>query len=127
MYDSENGINLLHLSEDRLPRRLLKAYWNLSYIQFKYNFASGTSVSERECCAQGGMSGEWKFLFHREDSDADAAFTLGRGVAGKNERGFGQIHLLGDGLHFGIRESTGIGEYSQRVAFERIGSKYVPL
>src|ERR1700756_648971 len=73
------------------------------------------------------MSGKWKFLFYREDSDADAAFTLGRRVARENERGLGEIHLLGDGLHFDIGESAGIGEYSQGVAFERIRSKYVPL
>src|SRR5580692_10170854 len=73
------------------------------------------------------MSGEWQFLFYREDSDADAAFTLCGRVARKNERGLGEIHLLGDGLHFGIGEAARVGKYCQRIAFERIGSKYVPL
>jgi hypothetical protein len=73
------------------------------------------------------MSGEWQFLFYREDSYADATFTFGRRVAGKDERGLGEIHLFGDGLHFGVGESVGVGEYGQRVAFEGIGSKYIPL
>ncbi len=67
----------------------------------------GNPAAQRERGAERGMAGERQFFLHSEDADANALLALGGGIAGQDECGLGEIHLLGDRLHLGVGSGRG--------------------
>src|SRR5258706_14636234 len=100
---------------------------NFADIQLKRNLLRAALAAQRKRGSQRGMTGEWQFLLYREDAYTNALLALGGGVAGQNERGFGEVHLFGERLHLGVGESSAVGEYGQRITLERTRREHVPL
>jgi len=73
------------------------------------------------------MSGEWELLLGSEDPDADAMLFLNLGFAGKNEGGFGEVGLAGEGLHLVCGKAACISEDGELIAFERALGEDVDL
>src|ERR1700691_5318007 len=101
-------------------------------IEFKHNFFRVTVFrvtpgAQGKCCSQRGMAGERQLFLHSEDAHANALLAFGGGVASQDERGLGEVHLLGDQLHLGIGYAAGVGEYGQRIALERTRRENIPL
>ena len=77
--------------------------------------------------AQRRMSGEWQLFLHGKNAHAHAANFFRRGVPGKNEGGFGEIHLPRQGLHLFCAETAAIKKYGERVAGESAVGEHIDL
>ena len=65
------------------------------------------------------MAGEGNFFGGEEDADLHAAFAFDFGGARKDEGGFAEVGLAGDGLHLFGGEAAGVAEDGEGVAFKR--------
>ena len=124
---AEFGILLRHFSENGLRWFLDEAHWHGAGIQIKPDFGRTRLATQNESGAQRRMSGEGQFFLDSEDAHADAAALFRRGVSGKNESSFGEIHLTRQCLHGFRAESTAIEKNCQRVAVEGAVGKDIDL
>jgi hypothetical protein len=73
------------------------------------------------------MAGEGQFTGGAEDADLDAVAELGGGVAREDEGGFLECGFAGEGEHFGVGETAGVGEDDELVAGQALGGEDVDL
>ena len=113
------GISVRHPDSFRRREITFETHGYRPNALFKYDFALArwqpADPGQHPGGADGGMTGKRQFAPSGEDAHA------GDGIRSRwreNKRGFGQIHLHGDGLHLRIGEAVGGQKDGQLIAAE---------
>ena len=99
-------------------RRLREHDRNLAYLEFKVDLLAAVYFLQHPGSAQSGMAGKGQLLADGEDPHLHATLELLLRIAGENEGGFGEVHLLGESLHFAIVQAACISKHCQLVALQ---------